>query len=282
MFPIADGTVKLSGGDQVLRTSTLIRDSPDRGEEQDNLRGEPDGSSSTARQDSSWYDGEAGSDFLVHFRQFYLPSSRGTQSQTVRADWRIIPSSTTIHRRNQGNKYDLGCDAWTSHRRLLEMSKDTETDRIHTIHQIGRKTSTWSAERLTKKQTRSRPDFLWPEIWNDMSEAKWAIEKPKLDNAGRLRGIYFIDPAGAEFKETIKTARRKLEVPMPASMPCKIRGGKYRETCRTPRARKTKYACICRSRRIYEKALGRNSTQRSWRPHCREMNQFNEPLQSCA
>ena len=36
VFPIADGTVKLSGGDQVLRTSTLIRDHPDRGEEQGN------------------------------------------------------------------------------------------------------------------------------------------------------------------------------------------------------------------------------------------------------
>ena len=30
IFPIADETVKLSGGDQVLRTSTLIRDHPDR------------------------------------------------------------------------------------------------------------------------------------------------------------------------------------------------------------------------------------------------------------
>ena len=38
-------------------------DSPDRGEEQDNLRGESEGSSSTSRQDSSWYDGEARGDF---------------------------------------------------------------------------------------------------------------------------------------------------------------------------------------------------------------------------
>ena len=44
IFPIADGTVKLSGGDQVLRISTLIRDRPDRGEEQGNLQGESDGS----------------------------------------------------------------------------------------------------------------------------------------------------------------------------------------------------------------------------------------------
>ena len=40
IFPIADGTVQLSGGDQVLRTSTLILDNPDRVEEQGNLRGD--------------------------------------------------------------------------------------------------------------------------------------------------------------------------------------------------------------------------------------------------
>ena len=34
IFPVADRTVKLSGGDQVLRTSTFIRESPDGGEEQ--------------------------------------------------------------------------------------------------------------------------------------------------------------------------------------------------------------------------------------------------------
>ena len=35
IFPVADGTVKISGEDQDLRTSTSIRESPDRGEEQD-------------------------------------------------------------------------------------------------------------------------------------------------------------------------------------------------------------------------------------------------------
>ena len=29
IFPVADGTVKVSGGDQLLRTSTLIRDRSD-------------------------------------------------------------------------------------------------------------------------------------------------------------------------------------------------------------------------------------------------------------
>ena len=40
IFPVADGTVNISGGHQRLRTPTLVQDSPDKGEGQDNLRGE--------------------------------------------------------------------------------------------------------------------------------------------------------------------------------------------------------------------------------------------------
>ena len=36
---------------------------------------------------------------------------------------------------------------------------------------------------------------------------KWAIEKPKLDNARKLRGIYFIDADDGEFKDILKNAR---------------------------------------------------------------------------
>ena len=45
-FPVADGTVKVSGGDQRLRTSTLTWECLERGEEQEVLRGESDGLSS--------------------------------------------------------------------------------------------------------------------------------------------------------------------------------------------------------------------------------------------
>ena len=87
---------------------------------------------------------------------------------------------------------------------------------FHTIHIIGRKTSRGvnMVQRLTKKQTASRPNYLCSEIWKNMSEAaqrkekqKWATEKPKLDSARRLRGIYFIDPADEEFRETVKKTR---------------------------------------------------------------------------
>ena len=38
---------------------------------------------------------------------------------------------------------------------------------------------------------------------------QWSHEKLYLDNARKLRGIYFIDPEDKEFKETIKDARKK-------------------------------------------------------------------------
>ena len=51
---------------------------------------------------------------------------------------------------------------------------------------------------------------------------RWSHEKPQLDNARKLRGIYFIDPEDKECEETIKNARKKLETPVAPAMPCKI------------------------------------------------------------
>ena len=44
IFPIADGRIKLSGGDQDLRTSTLVREHPIRGEGHVDFLGESEGS----------------------------------------------------------------------------------------------------------------------------------------------------------------------------------------------------------------------------------------------
>ena len=61
-------------------------------------------------------------------------------------------------------------------------------------------------ERLTRKQTTSRPDNVWQDMWMHVSDAanskakqKWAIEKPKLDNARQLCGILFIEPDDEKF-----------------------------------------------------------------------------------
>ena len=84
-------------------------------------------------------------------------------------------------------------------------------------------------ERLTRKQLTSRPDYLWSEFWTKLGrnaklkeKQKWSNEKLHLENARKLRGIYFIDPEDKEFKESIKNARKKLETQMAPAMPCKI------------------------------------------------------------
>ena len=46
IFAVADRTDKISGEDRRLRTSILIRERPERGEEQEILRGESGGLSS--------------------------------------------------------------------------------------------------------------------------------------------------------------------------------------------------------------------------------------------
>ena len=44
IFPAANGRIKLSGGDQELRTHTLMREQPSRGESQRDFLGESEGS----------------------------------------------------------------------------------------------------------------------------------------------------------------------------------------------------------------------------------------------
>ena len=70
---------------------------------------------------------------------------------------------------------------------------------------------------------------------------KWYEEKLHLENARKLRGIYFIDPEDKEYKETIKNARKKLETSVAPAMPCKIM-----KNCGSDGSNKnkTKLACI--------------------------------------
>ena len=73
------------------------------------------------------------------------------------------------------------------------------------------------------------------------AKQKSAVEKPKLDNARKSRGIYFIDLDAEDFKRIMTNAPRKLEIPMPAAMPCRLQLHKH---CGTVGQHKTKYACV--------------------------------------
>ena len=70
---------------------------------------------------------------------------------------------------------------------------------------------------------------------------KWFNEKLHLENARKLRGIYFIDPEDKEFKETIKNARNKLETSVAPATPFKI----MKKNCGNGGSKKkTRLACI--------------------------------------
>ena len=253
IFLIADGTVKLSGGDQVLRTSTLIRDRPDRGEGQGNLQGESDGSSSTQLQDLSLCDGEA--------RKYFWSSSG---NYICRHD--VEPRVSLYVPREASFPILL---------KYIDVTRATSTS----LDVMLEKTSTIIGTLMEIENCQIRgqvsqgslcwidipgPEGDWPEskrppdqtlcgqrFGKDLSEAskgkekqKWAIEKPRLHNARKLRGIHLIDPAGEEFKDIIPNARRMWKVPMPAAMPCKTRREKCRETFSVEKKCKTKHASV--------------------------------------
>ena len=104
------------------------------------------------------------------------------------------------------------------------------------------KRCTWSRETLTNicataRRERKLPEFLSNRSNNYHQKEKqhWATEKPKLDNARKLRLTYEIDPDDMEFKHAMKNARRELEVRMDLAMSCKSRKTSGSTSSRAPK-----------------------------------------------
>ena len=111
---------------------------------------------------------------------------------------------------------------------------------------------------------------------------KWSNEKLHLENARKLRGIYFIDPEDKEFKETIKNARKKLETPVAPVKPCKI----MKKNCGSGAFNKikTRLACILEASESTRLRLGESSPNHhedhiagkgnNSQPHCILVHKF--------
>ena len=118
IFPAADGRIKLHGRDQELRTSTLIRERPLRGESHVDILGESEGSLSPLH-DSFPDAGEAVNDFWSMsgnfiYRHHVEPRVKlySPREESFPIPLKYIDVSRTTHK--------LGCYARTPHRRLLE------------------------------------------------------------------------------------------------------------------------------------------------------------------
>ena len=237
IFPAADGRLKLSGGDQELRTSTLIRES--------------EGSPPPLPQDSLPDASEARNDFWSISGNFICRHHVETSEESFPVPLKYIAVSRIAHTNldvmqesriddywNIDGSRDLS-DSWTGFAQFTLLEEKPPDG--HVVR-----------GRLTKRQVTSRPDHSWPELWIKMGRTaklkerqKWSHEKPKLDNARKLRGIYFIDPEDKEFKETIKNARKKLETPMALAMLCKAsKKGKHGATRGKSNEIKSKLACF--------------------------------------
>ena len=234
-FPVADGRIKLLGGDQNLRTPTLIRHRPVPGESHLDFLGESEGSLPPPH-DSFPDAGEAINDFWsisgnFMYRHHVEPRVKlySPREESFPVPLKYIDFSRTTHTNldvkhekriddywNIDGSRDLS-DYWTGFTQFTPLEEKPPDGYMSSV------------VRLTRKQLASRPDHLWPELWKTLGKnaklkekQKWSNEKLHLENARKLRGIYFIDPEDKEFKETIKNARKKLETPVAPAMPCKI------------------------------------------------------------
>ena len=258
IFPAADGRIKPLGGDQDLRTSTLIRQRSVQGERHVDFLGESEGSLPPPH-DSFPDAGEAINDFwsmsgnfiyrhhveprvkLYSPREesFPIPLKYIDVSRTTHTNLDVMQERRTDDNWNIDGSRDLS-DSWTGFTQFTALEEKPPDGYM------------WSGRRLTRKQFTSRPDHLSPEFWIKTGRnaklkerQQWSHEKPQLDNARKLRGIYFVDPQDKEFKETIKNARKKLETPMALAMLCKAsKKGKHRATRGKSNEIKSKLACI--------------------------------------
>ena len=220
MFPVADGAVKVFEGEQRLRTSTLTRERPERGEEQEILRGESGGLSCPSPQqaDSTQDDVEAKNDcwsitgdiiyrhhveprvklYVPREEAFPFPLNYIDVTRTTFSSLDVLLEKNTEDYWNVDGEKELS-GAWTGFTKFVPLQERPPDG------------YTWSGERLTRRQTTSRPENVWPDMWKHMSGAakkkakqRWAIEKPELDNARQLRGIFFTEPQDEDFKNIMK------------------------------------------------------------------------------
>ena len=183
--PIADGRIETLGGDQDLRTSTLIRQCPIRGESHLDFLGESEGSPPPPC-DSFPYAGEAINDFWsmsgnLKYRHHIEPGVKlySPREESFPIPLKYIDVARTTHTNLDVKQEKRIDDYWN-----IDGSRDlsdpwTGFTQFTLLEEKPPEGFLWSGERLTRKQLTSRPVHLWPEIWKTMGKNAKLKEKQK-------------------------------------------------------------------------------------------------------
>ena len=211
IFPVADGRIKLPGGDQDLRTSTLMRHRLIRGESHVDFLGESEGSLPPPH-DSFPHAGETINDFRSMSGNFLF---RHYVEPRVKL---YSPREESFPFCIQNFAYEFGRQARETHPRLLEYRwVTTGLTQPTLLEEKPPDGHVWSGERLTRKQLTSKPDHLWTELWEKMGRnaklkerQKWSHEKPKLDNARKITRNLFHWPWGHTVQGNHPKSKKKI------------------------------------------------------------------------
>ena len=185
IFPIADGRSNLLGGDRDLSTSTSIRQCPIQGESHLDFLGESEGSLPPPR-DSFPDAGEAINDFWSMsgnfiFRHHVGPRDKlySPREEPFPIPLKYIDVSRTTHT-NLDVKQEKRIDVYWN----IDGSRDlsdpwTGFIQCTLLEEKPPNGYMWSGWRLTRKQLTSRPDHLWPELWEKVGKNAKLRDKQK-------------------------------------------------------------------------------------------------------
>ena len=175
IFPIADGRIKTSGGDQELRTSTLIRPRPIQGESSVDFLGESEGS--LPQPHDSFPDaGEAMHDFWSMSGSFIYHHVEprvmlySPKEESFPVPLKHIDVSRTTHTNldvNIDGPRDLS-DPWTGFTQFALIDEKPPDG------------YTWSGGRLTRKQLTSRSRHLMARALEFNGKARQAAGEVKV------------------------------------------------------------------------------------------------------
>ena len=186
IFPIADGRIKTLGGDQELRTSTLIRHRPIQGDGHIDFLGESE-RSLPPPHDSFPDASEARNDFWSMsgsfiYRHHVEPRVKlhSAREESFPIPLNYIDVSRTTHTNLDDDQESRIDDYWN-----IDGSRDlsyswTGFTQFTPLEVKPPDGYMWSGERLTRKQLTSRPDHLWPELWKSMGKHAKLKEKQEV------------------------------------------------------------------------------------------------------